>query len=89
MTFLPTTHELCNNNGDTKLYLLMNFIPVFCSPKKNGSITHFFIALFLFGVDSFIIDEKLMKKSSIAPLLNKAKELTAIFYKSRKTAKGE
>lgn len=37
----------------------------------------------------FIIDEKLMKNSSVMTLFNEAKELTAIFYKSRKTAKGK
>jgi len=35
----------------------------------------------------FIIDEQLMKTNLVAPLLNEAKELTAIFYTSRKTAK--
>jgi len=35
----------------------------------------------------FIIDEQLMKTNLVAPLLNEAKELTAIFYTSRKTAR--
>jgi len=35
----------------------------------------------------FIIDEQLMKKNLVTPLLNEAKELTAIFYASRKTAR--
>ena len=35
----------------------------------------------------FIIDEQLMKTNLVAPLLNEAKELTAIFYASRKTAR--
>jgi four helix bundle protein len=35
----------------------------------------------------FIIDEQLQKKSRIAPLLNEANELTAIFYSSQKTAR--
>ena len=34
----------------------------------------------------FIIDEELMKKQLIEPLLEEAKELTAIFFSSRKTA---
>ena len=35
----------------------------------------------------FIIDEQIMKKEMLAPLLNEANELTSIFYASRKTAK--
>jgi len=35
----------------------------------------------------FIVDEKMMKTNFVAPLLNEAKELTAIFYASRKTAR--
>jgi four helix bundle protein len=35
----------------------------------------------------FIIDEKLLKKTLVEPLLNEAKELTAIFMSSRKTAR--
>ena len=35
----------------------------------------------------FIIDEQLMKTDLVAPLLDEAKELTAIFYASRKTAR--
>ncbi len=35
----------------------------------------------------FIIDEELLKKSLIEPLLKEANELTAIFFSSRKTAK--
>jgi hypothetical protein len=35
----------------------------------------------------FIIDEHLMKTNLVAPLLSEAKELTAIFYASRKTAR--
>ena len=35
----------------------------------------------------FIIDEQLMKTNLVAPLLNEANELTAIFYASRKTGK--
>jgi len=35
----------------------------------------------------FIIDEQLMKTNLIAPLLNEANELTAIFFSSRKTAR--
>ena len=35
----------------------------------------------------FIIDEQLMKTNLVAPLLNEANELTAIFYASRKTAR--
>ena len=34
----------------------------------------------------FIIDEKLLKKSIVEPLLKESKELTAIFASSRKTA---
>ena len=34
----------------------------------------------------FIIDENLFEKDKIKPLLNEAKELTAIFVSSRKTA---
>jgi len=37
----------------------------------------------------FIIDEKLMKRLRVMTLFNEAKELIAIFYKSRKTARGE
>jgi len=35
----------------------------------------------------FIIDEELLKKSLIKPLLKEANELTAIFFSSRKTAR--
>ncbi|MEE8381471.1 MAG: hypothetical protein V3R78_06320 [Thermodesulfobacteriota bacterium] len=35
----------------------------------------------------FIIDEKLLKKELIKPLLKEAEELTAIFIASRKTAR--
>lgn len=35
----------------------------------------------------FIIDEKLLRKRQIEPLLNEAKELTSIFVSSRKTIK--
>jgi four helix bundle protein len=35
----------------------------------------------------FIIDENLMKATLVEPLLIEAKELTAIFYASRKTAR--
>jgi len=35
----------------------------------------------------FIIDESLMEISLVSPLSNEAKELTAIFYSSRKTAR--
>jgi four helix bundle protein len=35
----------------------------------------------------FIIDEKLLKTKLVEPLLNEAKELTAIFMSSRKTAR--
>jgi len=34
----------------------------------------------------FIIDEKVLKKSIVEPLLKESKELTAIFASSRKTA---
>jgi four helix bundle protein len=34
----------------------------------------------------FIIDEKLLKKNQVEPLLKEAEELTAIFASSRKTA---
>jgi len=34
----------------------------------------------------FIIDEKLLKKNVVEPLLKESKELTAIFASSRKTA---
>jgi len=37
----------------------------------------------------FIIDEKLLKKELVKPLLKEAEELTAIFISSRKTAKRE
>jgi four helix bundle protein len=37
----------------------------------------------------FIIDENLLKKHLVEPLLNEAKELTAIFVASRKTARSE
>lgn len=36
----------------------------------------------------FIIDENVMKKEVLMPLFNEAKELTAIIYASRKTARG-
>jgi len=35
----------------------------------------------------FIIDEELLKSNLVEPLLKEAKELTAIFFASRKTAK--
>jgi len=35
----------------------------------------------------FIVDEKLLDGKKVAPLLNEARELTAIFVASRKTAK--
>lgn len=35
----------------------------------------------------FVIDEKLLRKVQVEPLLNEAKELTAIFISSRKTIK--
>ena len=35
----------------------------------------------------FVIDEKLLKKSQVDPLLNESKELTSIFVSSRKTIK--
>ncbi len=35
----------------------------------------------------FIIDENLLKKTLVEPLLNEGKELTAIFVSSRKTIK--
>ena len=35
----------------------------------------------------FIIDEKLLRKELVEPLLNEADELTAIFISSRKTAR--
>jgi four helix bundle protein len=34
----------------------------------------------------FIIDERLLKKNQVEPLLKEAEELTAIFASSRKTA---
>ena len=34
----------------------------------------------------FILDENLINKDSVLPLLNEARELTAIFFSSRKTA---
>ena len=37
----------------------------------------------------FIIDEKLLKKEQIDPLLQEAQELTAIFAASRKTASAQ
>lgn len=37
----------------------------------------------------FIIDEKLLKKELVEPLLKEADELTAIFISSRKTARNE
>ena len=37
----------------------------------------------------FIIDEELLKKEKVAPLLKEADELTAIFISSRKTAAGK
>lgn len=36
----------------------------------------------------FIIDEKLLKKDPVSPLLKEAAELTSIFMASRKTARG-
>ena len=35
----------------------------------------------------FIIDEKLLRKKQVEPLLNESKELTSIFVSSRKTIK--
>ena len=35
----------------------------------------------------FIIDENLIEKSKVAPLLKEGEELTAIFIASRKTAR--
>ena len=35
----------------------------------------------------FIIDEQLLKRNLVEPLLQEANELTAIFFSSRKTAK--
>ena len=35
----------------------------------------------------FLVDENLMKKNRVDPLLAEAEELTAIFYSSRKTAR--
>jgi four helix bundle protein len=35
----------------------------------------------------FIIDEKLLRKTRVGPLLNEAKELTSIFVSARKTIK--
>ena len=35
----------------------------------------------------FIIDEGLLNKNRVEPLLKEAEELTAIFYSSRKTSK--
>ena len=35
----------------------------------------------------FIIDEQLLKKNLVEPLLKEANELTAIFFSSRKTAR--
>ena len=35
----------------------------------------------------FIIDEKLLRRTHVEPLLKEANELTAIFFSSRKTAK--
>ena len=37
----------------------------------------------------FIIDENIMKKEQVEPLLKEADELTAIFTTSRKTAQGK
>jgi len=37
----------------------------------------------------FIIDENLLKTNLVEPLLKEANELTAIFFSSRKTAKGK
>jgi hypothetical protein len=35
----------------------------------------------------FIVDEKLVKSDRVEPLPSESKELTAIFYASRKTAR--
>ena len=35
----------------------------------------------------FIVDERLVKSDRVEPLLSESKELTAIFYASRKTAR--
>jgi len=37
----------------------------------------------------FIIDESLLKSKQVEPLLKEAEELTAIFFSSRKTARGK
>jgi len=37
----------------------------------------------------FIIDEGLLQRNLVEPLLKEAQELTAIFFSSRKTAKGK
>jgi len=37
----------------------------------------------------FIVDENLLKKKLVEPLLQEANELTAIFFSSRKTAKSK
>jgi len=37
----------------------------------------------------FIIDEELLKTNLVEPLLKEARELTAIFFSSRKTAKSK
>ena len=37
----------------------------------------------------FIIDEQLLKRNLVEPLLQEANELTAIFFSSRKTAKSK
>jgi four helix bundle protein len=37
----------------------------------------------------FIIDEQLIKPERVTPLFEEANELTAIFYASRKTARGD
>ncbi len=37
----------------------------------------------------FIVDEELLKKQLVEPLLKEANELTAIFIASRKTARGK
>lgn len=37
----------------------------------------------------FVIDEGLLKREALEPLLKEADELTAIFIASRKTARGK
>jgi four helix bundle protein len=46
---------------------------------EESDETHFWI--------QFVVDEKLLNERQIIPLLNEAKELTAIFVAARKTTK--